>query len=268
MLSGRAPGGPFGAEPDPALLPAAVAALDADVVALQEVDRHQARSGDIDQTASIVAGLGLDGTGRFLPTLIGTPGLVRSWRPASGPPAAGPDDDPSPAYGIALVTRLEVVAWHELRFGRWWGRMPMLLPTPRGRVAPILVPDEPRGALAVVVRTPAGPLTVVGTHLSFLPLRAVQQLRTLTRWAATLPGPRVLLGDLNLPGAVPARLSGWSRLAQQPTFPAEAPRVQLDHALGHGFAPGWAYDLTGRDVHTVPAAISDHRALVVDLSLR
>ena len=82
--------------------------------------------------------------------------------------------------------------------------------------------------------TELGPLTVIGTHLSFLPGRTVRQLRALRRWAASLPAPRVLLGDLNLPGQLPTTVTGWRRLADVRTFPAHAPRVQLDHALADG----------------------------------
>jgi endonuclease/exonuclease/phosphatase family metal-dependent hydrolase len=269
VLSGRAPDVAPGGGIDSDALARAVIDLDADVIALQEVDHAQPRSGERDQTADLIAAVrtGYDDasavTGSFLPTLIGTPGLRRSWAPAGPVARLAPG---TPAYGIAVITRLPVLAWHELRLPGSWGRMPMLVPTPGGRVAPVLIPDEPRAALAVVVETGSGgrsrPLTVIGTHLSFVPPRALLQLRAVTRWARGLPGPQVLLGDLNLPGAVPARVSGWRRLAAVATWPAGDPRVQLDHALAHGLA--------GARVEASRAAqaeVSDHRAVIVDLSL-
>jgi len=69
-----------------------LAALDADVVALQEVDRGQARSGGADQTAVAAAALG-DGTAhRFVPLVAGTPGepgWTRLRDRAAQPPARG-----------------------------------------------------------------------------------------------------------------------------------------------------------------------------------
>jgi endonuclease/exonuclease/phosphatase family metal-dependent hydrolase len=262
VLSGRVPGADPDRGVDVGALARAVSALGADVVALQEVDSLQARSGMRDQVADLLAALsggGEEWVGQFLPTLLGTPALTRSWTPATSAVGAVLD---RPAYGVALLTRLPVRSWHSLRWASAWGRMPMLVPTPRGRVVPLLVPDEPRAALAAVVETELGPMTVVGTHLSFLPPRAVSQLRSATRWAGQLPGPRVLLGDLNLPGGAPARITGWRRLGSAATFPADRPRVQLDHALADGLDAGLV--ATAR---TVQGEVSDHRALVVDLSI-
>ena len=247
---------------DPAALARGVLALDADVVALQEIDYHQARSDERDQTADLIEALSSSGApwaGHFLPTLAGSPGPARSWRPATGDfVSAG-----GSAYGIALLTRLPVRSWHSLRWTASWGRLPMLVPTPQGRMAVVPIPDEPRAALAALVETELGPLTVIGTHLSFLPGRTVRQLRALRRWAGSLPAPRVLLGDLNLPGGLPSTVTGWRRLADAPTFPAHAPRVQLDHALGDGLGAAIMAGST-----TVRGPVSDHRAVVIDLSRR
>ncbi len=77
---------------------------------------------------------------------------------------------------------------------------------------------------------------MVTTHLSFVPGYNVRQLRALVRWVARMPGPVFLLGDLNLPGALPRLVTGWRQLARQPTYPAYGPRVQFDHVLAHGWA--------------------------------
>ena len=46
--------------------------------------------------------------------------------------------------------------------------------------------------------TPLGPLTVANTHLSFVPGWNRVQLRHLVRDLRGFPGPRVLMGDLNM----------------------------------------------------------------------
>ena len=63
----------------------------------------------------------------------------------------------------------------------------------------------------------------------------VAQLRALARWARAFPGPRLLVGDLNLPGARAAagRPAGHSSRAAA-TYPSWRPRVQFDHVLADG----------------------------------
>lgn len=249
----------------PERLREAVAALDVDVLALQEVDRGQERSGGADQLAAAASAMGA-AAAAFAPTLHGVPGPGRAWQVADGEALVWPGDAATPAaagppsYGVGLASRLPVLAWRVRRFPAARGALPLAVPGPGGRPRLIVVPEEPRVALAAVVRTPDGPVTVVSTHLSFIPPAAVRQLRAVTRWAAAMPGPRLLLGDLNLPGPVAARLTGWVRLGRQPTFPSPAPRLQLDHALGHG----WPVDLV-TEASAPAAPLSDHRPLVLRL---
>ncbi len=135
------------------------------------------------------------------------------------------------------------------------------MPT-RGRLRLIVVPDEPRVALAAVVDGPHGPFTVVATHLSFVPGFNVRQLRGIVRGVAGLPRPAFLLGDLNLPGGLPARVSGWSSLASARTYPSFGPRVQLDHVLADGAG---RHDVHSEHVWTLP--VSDHCAIGVDIEV-
>src|SRR4051812_25868552 len=78
-------------------LAAAVATLDADVLALQEVDRDQPRSHLADLTAVAAEAMGAV-SHRFVAALSGTPGAT--WM------AATEDDVPGTAsYGVALLSR-------------------------------------------------------------------------------------------------------------------------------------------------------------------
>ena len=136
-------------------------------------------------------------------------------------------------------------------------RVPVVFP---GRTTPVLVRDEPRAAVAAVLDTPDGAVTVVATHLTFIPGWNSHQLRRLVRLLRGVPRPVVLMGDLNLDGDAPERISGWRSLAHAPTFPVAAPEEQLDHILVDG-------DLvpTGEG-RAVDLGLSDHRALTVDVA--
>jgi endonuclease/exonuclease/phosphatase family metal-dependent hydrolase len=236
-------------------LAAAVADLDADVLALQEVDAGQPRSGGTDQAAVVAAAFGaLDW--RAAATLRGTPSPFRgTWTAADPEALRGPGGGVAgPTYGIALLSRRPVRGWAVLGLGTGRARLPLRAPDPAtGRLRTWWVPDEPRTAVAACLDG----LTVVATHLSFSPPTAVRQLRRLRRWAAALPGPVVLAGDLNLPGGVPARLLGATRLVAGASFPAHDPRLQLDHVLALGRAA------TGRDAEVRALPVGDHRALTV-----
>jgi len=233
----------------PERLADSVQSLQPDVLGLQEVDRGQQRSHGADQTAAVAEALGSSHF-RFVPALVGTPG--GSWR------AAEDGDDPSePAYGIGLVSRWPVSSWHVVRLPAAPVRSPVVLPGTRQL---IWLRDEPRVGLAAVVETPGGPVTIATTHLSFVPGWNGRQLRTLTGALGRLPGPRVLLGDLNMPPPFPRVLTGWRPLARTRTYPAWEPRIQLDHVIGSGALPR----VTA--VEAPALAVSDHRALLVDLA--
>ncbi|MDV9175271.1 endonuclease/exonuclease/phosphatase family protein, partial [Streptomyces sp. W16] len=170
-----------------------------------------------------------------------------------------------PSQGVALFSRLPVREWRALRLAPGPLAVPLKV---AGRAAPVLARDQPRAALAAVLEGPCGPFTAVAVHLSFVPGWNVGQLLTVRRWIADLPQPQLLLGDFNLIGALPrvalnatARPS-WRGPAGQATYPSHRPRVQLDHIL----ATGLDADAMGT-AHTPRTAISDHRPLVVELSL-
>ncbi|MFG3706601.1 endonuclease/exonuclease/phosphatase family protein [Micromonospora sp. NPDC047670] len=239
---------------DPDRLTAAVTALDADVLALQEVDRDQSRSGKLDLTAIAARALGAD-EHRFAAAVVGTPG--EQFRPLRH------DDDGhgEPCYGIGLVTRYRVRSWQVTRLRAAPVRSPVYVPGPGGGLT--LLHDEPRVVLAAVLDTPHGQLTVAATHLSFVPGWNAHQLRQTVRALRALPAPRILLGDLNLPAGPARLLTGWRPLARRPTYPAGQPRVQLDHILADRHGIDRLPPVTA--VHTPLSTISDHRPLLVDL---
>jgi endonuclease/exonuclease/phosphatase family metal-dependent hydrolase len=238
-----------GSSLDAAGLRAALAGVDVDVLAVQEVDAGQPRSHGLSQPAAVAAALGATDW-RFAATVDGTPDPFRSWQPVDPAVLGGPDDDlAGPRYGIALFSRLPVRRWSVHALGSGRARLPIKAPDPRtGTARWWWFPDEPRVALAAEVDG----CTVVGTHLSFAPHTAARQLLRLRRWARQLPGPVLLAGDLNLAGPVPARLAGARRLVSTPTYPGHAPRLQFDHLLALG-------PLTASDVDVRELAVGDHR---------
>ncbi|MGW0435851.1 endonuclease/exonuclease/phosphatase family protein [Micromonospora sp. NPDC003197] len=234
---------------------AAVTALDADILALQEVDRDQARSGHLDLT-SIAARAMNAPTHQFAAAVVGTPG--EHIRPLTS------DDDGNgePLYGVGLVSRYPAHTWQVTRLTPAPIRSPVYVPGPGGGL--LLLRDEPRVLLAAILDTPVGPITVGATHLSFVPGWNLRQLRQVIRALRTMPPPRLLLGDLNLPARPAALVSRWRSLGRQPTYPAGQPRVQLDHILAD---PRGAETLPPVTAVGAPlSTISDHRPLVVDLA--
>lgn len=226
----------------------AITDLDADVLALQEVDRGQPRSHGADLTAIAAEAMGAV-EHRFAATLNGVPD---NWAagPAEGEPAA-------PAYGIALLSRLPVRQWMVVPLKGRAGRVPIKKADEEDLT---FIVDEPRVALAAVIETPEGPLTVVNTHLTFLADWSRLQLRKVIENIATLPRPAVLMGDLNLTGSRPNGLTGWRTLATELTYPVGEPDRQIDHILAEGAIRAAA------PARSVDTGLSDHRALVVEVA--
>jgi endonuclease/exonuclease/phosphatase family metal-dependent hydrolase len=241
---------------DAAGLRTALAGVDVDVLAVQEIDVGQPRSHGLSQPAEVAAALGAVDW-RFAAAVDGTPDPFRSWQPVDPPVLAGPDDAPDgPRYGIALFSRLPVRRWSVRALGTGRARLPIQAPDPRtGTVRWWWFPDEPRLAVAAELDG----CTVVGTHLSFAPHTAVRQLLRLRRWAHELPGAVLLAGDLNLAGPVPARLIGGTRLVSAPTYPGGNPRLQYDHLLALG-------PMTGTDPEVRVLPVGDHRLVTVTVS--
>ncbi|MEU1291276.1 endonuclease/exonuclease/phosphatase family protein [Streptomyces sp. NPDC005840] len=251
-------------------LATAVADLDADLLALQELDRFQERSGRVDQAAVAAAAMrAVDW--RYASAVHGRTVPGQGWVPdpeVSGVRLYGPGDDAGDAgavasLGIALLSRRPVRAWRTLPLP------PAPVPLPlrvAGRARPVLSRDQARAALAAVVEGERGVFTAVALHLSFVPGWNARQLRAVRRWLDGLPRPWLLLGDLNLVGALPRLVldgplrSEWAALARTPTYPAHRPAVQFDHLLATGVGTA-SVGATGAP----RTGISDHRPLTAEL---
>jgi endonuclease/exonuclease/phosphatase family metal-dependent hydrolase len=247
LASGR---GASGESADAAGLAAAVADLDLDVLALQEVDVDQPRSHGVHQPATVAAAVGATDW-RFAATLAGTPDPFASWTALD--PALDTGELTGPHYGVALLSRLPVRRWHVLGLRAGPLKLPLVAPDPRtGSRRLWWFPDEPRAAIAAELDG----MTVVGTHLSFAAPTAARQLRRLHRWARGLPGPVVVAGDLNLGGSLSALVTGGRRLVDERTWPAPDPKVQFDHVLSLG-------GVRGADPQVRRLPLGDHRLVAV-----
>lgn len=268
--------------------------IDPDVIALQEVDLGQRRSGRLDQTAVLADLLGWEGR-RFAATYAGpVVGLRR--RPRRSALTGRADDVLGPlrallgagpaGFGNALLTRLPVRAWRVARLGRG----PAVL-TRRGGGRAFdprsyaLSTSTMRNMIAAQIDSvdgaggPGG-LTVASTHLATRTGTAAAQLAAAWAALAALPGPHVLAGDLNLHAELLAPLGIARGLGEGATYPSGAPARRIDHILtdpwptGADGLPVSAQEAVGRTGGTLLRAVgsgvrslvvSDHAATWVDL---
>lgn len=268
--------------------------IDPDVIALQEVDLGQRRSGRLDQTAVLADLLGWDGH-RFAATYAGpVVGLRR--RPRRSALTGRADDVLGPlrallgagpaGFGNALLTRLPVRAWRVARLGRGpavltrrgGGRAldprsyALSTSTMRNMIAAQIDPVDGAGG--------PGGLAVASTHLATRTGTAAAQLAAAWAALAALPGPHVLAGDLNLHAELLAPLGIARDLGEGATYPSGSPARRIDHVLtdpwptGADGMPVSAQEAVGRTGGTLLRAVgsgvrslvvSDHAATWVDL---
>lgn len=268
--------------------------IDPDVIALQEVDLGQRRSGRLDQTAVLADLLGWDGH-RFAATYAGpVVGLRR--RPRRSALTGRADDVLGPlrallgagpaGFGNALLTRLPVRAWRVARLGRGpavltrrgGGRAldprsyALSTSTMRNMIAAQIDPVDGAGG--------PGGLAVASTHLATRTGTAAAQLAAAWAALAALPGPHVLAGDLNLHAELLAPLGIARDLGEGATYPSGSPARRIDHILtdpwptGADGLPVSAQEAVSRTGGTLLRAVgsgvrslvvSDHAATWVDL---
>lgn len=221
-------GGRMGGRADIPRLVETCAGLDADILGLQEVDRHRRRTGYVDQAGRVARGLG--GTHVYGPT---------RRRVLRG------------QYGNALIAR-GPIRDADVRV------LPGLGGQQR-RAAVLARVDSEEASVSVAVTH----LQHHPRRLAHLPDEAPDQLRAVLSWLASRPSPRVLIGDLNLsPARAEPILSaaGFTIAATGPAYPSDAPRLQLDYVAVDG--------LIIESASVVPTGdLSDHRPIVVDVSV-
>jgi len=239
--------------------------ISADLIGLQEVDRHQERSSYEHQTKTIANAMGLP-YWVYAPAITGTPG--ESWEGAADSDFHShehSESDPErPHYGVGLASRYPISNIEVLRFKAAPISLPLLVPSnPRPRM--IKVADEPRVAIIADVATPLGTFTVATTHLSFVPGFNVKQLRQLTKQLSERDNPVLIFGDFNLPGKLAKFVSRWDSLAELPTYPTFKPRIQFDHIVARGLSEE-SVKHAQESAEVLQLPISDHCALVVELT--
>lgn len=226
-----------------------LAAVDADVICLQEVDRwFGPRSEDVDQ--ALLLSRALD--------------MQLAWGPAIDEPRAGGDaaDRPRRQYGNALLSRLPILISDVHR-----------LPGT----------GEPRSALRTMLELDGGTLWVTATHLTTRSAaERAQQVAALAALHTEEMASGVLVGDFNArpdaPELDPLRerftdawelaedrgdQAGWRfwRRDEGRTHPARSPHRRIDQA--------WvSAGVTVARAHVLDAeGASDHLPLVVDLRI-
>jgi endonuclease/exonuclease/phosphatase family metal-dependent hydrolase len=237
------------------------ASLGSDLLALQEIDMNQERSGSKNQVAEIATEMGALSWG-FAPTLKGTPGF--SWRKLTSAETrviTYIEESSSDLYGVAIASKIPVQHWLRCELGKAWIGLPLLIANERGKVAPFYVKDEPRVALAAVLENG---WTVINTHLSFVPFVNIFQLLKVTRWAKKLEKQYqtkvILLGDFNLPWGLPVRITQWRRATNALSYPSWKPAISFDYILMRGKDSQSANEFIHGEI-----SISDHRPISIEI---
>lgn len=212
-----------------------------DIVGLQEMDVHWAdRSAFADQATELASRVGMQARFARIYRLPGAPGA------------------PPREFGVALLTRLPVLDFHNDTITRLSTQEPNPVPTPMP------------GLLEAELDVHARHVRVFVTHLDYRrdPSVRVQQVAEMLQYIGRSAMPTLLLGDLNASPDAPELQPLLSRLhdawdsSHGPgfTYPADVPRARDDYVL---VSPAFRV----RDVHVIDTQASDHRPVVADLAL-
>ncbi len=223
---------------DVARVAAVLAALNPDIVALQELDVGRRRTGHVDQAHEIAERLEMA---------------------CHFHPAFRVEEE---LYGDAILTSLPE-------------RLVKVGPLPG---YPRMRALEPRGALWVEVEIEGRPLQIINTHLGLVPREQQIQAAHLAgpAWLEhpKCHSPCILLGDFNATTSsivyrtLTQRLQPARRLAarKQPTstFPSPLPVLRIDHLF---VSPGIEVHEVSAPFDALTRVASDHLPLVMDFDL-
>ena len=214
---------------------AAIAASEAEVVGLQEVDRHfSERSNFVDQATYLAGLLGMQvvfGPNLDLPPLV--------------------DGLPRRQYGNAILSRSEIRS-------------------SRNVLLPRLGASEQRGLLIATTEVGGAEVTVLSTHLQFdAPAERLLQVEAIVAEMASIETNVVLLGDLNAEpgspevGLLAGRLTdAWAAAGTGDgyTYSVSDPHKRVDYVFSSD-------GLAARTAMVVDSDASDHRPVVATFAL-
>ena len=160
-------------------LVSAINQLDADVLAIQEVDYLQPRSNQI-RTVELIAEKCNYRYWAFAPALTGTPGF--KWEDSQDFINNNENKTLPTSYGIGMLSRVPVVKWHRYSLKKSMIGLPLAITSPKGTRI-MYVPDEPRAVIAAELENG---ITVISAHLSFVPPVNTLQLRKVRHWTYNL----------------------------------------------------------------------------------
>lgn len=189
-----------------------IAALEPDVVLVQEADNGSPFSGWVNHTELIARACELEHW-QFLPGR-------STW--ATVLPLISPRSKTlgSRGTGVGIVSRYPAT-WHAHHLKTTRSLM-------RLRAMHVDM-DQPRQVIAGTLDVGTEPVTVASTHLSWQVGVGADQLHQAETFLKGLPGPWVLGGDFNQR----VNNSIWPSLVTGKTYPADKPRFQLDYLVSN-----------------------------------
>ena len=228
-------------------LVSAINQLDADVLAIQEVDHLQPRSNQI-KTVELIAEKCNYRYWAFAPALTGTPGF--KWEDSHDFINNNDNKTLPTSYGIGMLSRVPVVKWQRYSLKKSLIGLPLAITSPKGTRI-MYVPDEPRAVIAAELENE---ITVISAHLSFVPPVNTLQLRKIKNWANDLPGKKIYIGDLN---ALLFGTAGIKSINSARSYPAWGPKVKFDYILSN--------ELHGVSLDLPYTGMSDHLPIGVEI---